>query len=127
MGHDCLNVPYAFWPTIQVPYSTHCHFFVQSQHLTVVRNRIAERYIFNHNIETKISTILILIWNTKYIKMQSHTQASKSKWLVGSSSKSRWGLMKSARAKAIRIRQPPEKSLHFFSCMALLKPKPLRI
>lgn len=38
----------------------------------------------------------------------SHTHASKSRWLVGSSSNSNEGFRYNARANAIRIRQPPK-------------------
>jgi hypothetical protein len=41
-------------------------------------------------------------------------------------SNNKCGLTKSARARAIRIRHPPEKSLHFFRCICLVKPKPCK-
>ena len=57
----------------------------------------------------------------------SHTQASKSRWFVGSSSNRSVGLTNRARAKAILIRQPPEKSFVFVCCMEGVKPRPSRI
>ncbi len=57
----------------------------------------------------------------------SHTHASRSRWLVGSSRTSRHGSTNSARARAMRMRQPPEKSRVFLACMVLVKPRPCRI
>src|SRR5271167_679243 len=42
-------------------------------------------------------------------QLSSHIVASRSRWLVGSSSSSRSGLANSAVASATRMRQPPEK------------------
>mmetsp|Transcript_24572 Transcript_24572/g.41570 ORF Transcript_24572/g.41570 Transcript_24572/m.41570 type:complete len:161 (+) Transcript_24572:443-925(+) len=47
-----------------------------------------------------------------------------SKWLVGSSKSSSVGWMNSARARAIRMRQPPLNSFVFFCCLAGVKPRP---
>lgn len=52
----------------------------------------------------------------------SQTQASRSRWLVGSSRSRRVGRTKRARAREIRILQPPEKSLHFLCRISLVKP-----
>ena len=52
----------------------------------------------------------------------SQTQASRSRWLVGSSNRSSVGRTNRARARDIRIRQPPEKSLHNFFCILPVKP-----
>ena len=57
----------------------------------------------------------------------NHTRASKSRWFVGSSSNRSVGLTNRARAKAILIRQPPEKSFVFVCCMEGVKPRPSRI
>src|SRR6478735_652859 len=57
----------------------------------------------------------------------SHTQASKSKWAVGSSRRRTEGLTKRALARATRIRQPPDMSLVFLWMVFLLKPRPVRI
>lgn len=90
----------------------------------------------------------------------SHTQASRSRWFVGSSSMlhttpcqlatlslcRRWeqvnclvrggsgkvayrqvGLTKRARARAMRILQPPEKSRVRLACISFVKPRPWRI
>ena len=54
----------------------------------------------------------------------SHMAASRSRWLVGSSSSSRSGSRNSARASATRIRQPPENSPTGRACAAASKPKP---
>mmetsp|Transcript_2495 Transcript_2495/g.7202 ORF Transcript_2495/g.7202 Transcript_2495/m.7202 type:complete len:128 (-) Transcript_2495:567-950(-) len=50
-----------------------------------------------------------------------------SKWFVGSSSNNNAGWMKSARANATRMRQPPEKSFVFCCCRSTVKPRPVRI
>ena len=50
--------------------------------------------------------------------------ASRSRWLVGSSSSSRSGSRNSARASATRIRQPPENSPTGRACAAASKPRP---
>lgn len=47
--------------------------------------------------------------------------------LVGSSSRSKSGRENKARAKASRIRHPPEKVLVALACISLLKPKPFRM
>lgn len=54
-------------------------------------------------------SLMLNIRDTTYVfnSSSNHTQASKSKWFVGSSSKRRWGVTYRARASAIRIRQPP--------------------
>ena len=54
----------------------------------------------------------------------SHIAASRSRWLVGSSSSSRSGSRNSARASATRIRQPPENSPTGRACAAASKPRP---
>jgi len=57
----------------------------------------------------------------------SQTQALRSRWLVGSSSNIIDGRMYSARASAIRMRQPPEKFLHLSDIIAAVKPSPSSI
>mmetsp|Transcript_1591 Transcript_1591/g.6569 ORF Transcript_1591/g.6569 Transcript_1591/m.6569 type:complete len:104 (+) Transcript_1591:2512-2823(+) len=56
----------------------------------------------------------------------SHTHASKSRWLVGSSSSSRVGSAKSALASATRMRQPPDMSLVALWIMVSVKPRAWR-
>lgn len=53
--------------------------------------------------------------------------ALRSRWLVGSSSRSRVGSRKRARASDTRIRQPPEKLLVGLSCIDLENPRPANI
>mmetsp|Transcript_174475 Transcript_174475/g.424470 ORF Transcript_174475/g.424470 Transcript_174475/m.424470 type:complete len:88 (+) Transcript_174475:1183-1446(+) len=67
----------------------------------------------------------MLFQRARYVS--SHTTASMSKWFVGSSSSSSDGCRNRARARAIRIRQPPEKSRVFLFCIATSKPRPCRI
>mmetsp|Transcript_6463 Transcript_6463/g.20726 ORF Transcript_6463/g.20726 Transcript_6463/m.20726 type:complete len:166 (+) Transcript_6463:1439-1936(+) len=50
-----------------------------------------------------------------------------SRWFVGSSNKSSAGAINRARAKATRMRHPPENSLVHFCCMALENPRPVRM
>mmetsp|Transcript_11349 Transcript_11349/g.47416 ORF Transcript_11349/g.47416 Transcript_11349/m.47416 type:complete len:339 (+) Transcript_11349:197-1213(+) len=57
----------------------------------------------------------------------SHSTARRSRWLVGSSSSSSVGWMKSARARLMRMRQPPEKLLVGAACILGVKPRPCRI
>ena len=52
----------------------------------------------------------------------SQTHASRSRWLVGSSRSRRVGRTNSALAREIRILHPPEKSLHFISCISVVNP-----
>mmetsp|Transcript_9520 Transcript_9520/g.26681 ORF Transcript_9520/g.26681 Transcript_9520/m.26681 type:complete len:103 (-) Transcript_9520:557-865(-) len=54
----------------------------------------------------------------------SHTQASRSRWLVGSSSSSSVGRANSARARDTRMRQPPDMSLVARAIIVLSKPSP---
>ena len=54
----------------------------------------------------------------------SHSVASRSRWLVGSSSSSRSGSRNSAEASATRIRQPPENELTGRACAAASNPSP---
>mmetsp|Transcript_10387 Transcript_10387/g.42236 ORF Transcript_10387/g.42236 Transcript_10387/m.42236 type:complete len:162 (-) Transcript_10387:414-899(-) len=61
----------------------------------------------------------------RYSSSQMHD--SMSRWFVGSSSSRRVGQTNSARASATRILQPPEKSLHCFWTVSLVKPRPSRI
>lgn len=62
-----------------------------------------------------------------FMYSSSHTQASKSKWAVGSSSRSNAGLTNRALARATRMRHPPDISLVFFWIVFLLKPRPVRM
>ena len=57
----------------------------------------------------------------------SHTHASRSRWFVGSSRSIMVGLTKSARASAMRMRQPPENSLVRRFCISFVKPRPCRM
>src|SRR2546421_7430722 len=57
----------------------------------------------------------------------SHTQASRSRWAVGSSRRSREGLTNRALASATRIRHPPDMSFVFLLMVFLLKPRPVRM
>ena len=50
-----------------------------------------------------------------------------SRWFVGSSSSSSSGAMKSARASATRMRQPPENCFVIMPWRSREKPRPLRI
>mmetsp|Transcript_24346 Transcript_24346/g.65834 ORF Transcript_24346/g.65834 Transcript_24346/m.65834 type:complete len:178 (-) Transcript_24346:247-780(-) len=50
-----------------------------------------------------------------------------SRWLVGSSSSKSSGWMNRARARATRMRQPPEKSLVIMCCFFSEKPRPVRM
>ena len=52
----------------------------------------------------------------------SQTHASKSRWFVGSSNRSREGRRKRARARDTRIRHPPEKSRHCILCISAVNP-----
>ena len=52
---------------------------------------------------------------------------SMSKWFVGSSKSNNSAGHMSARAKAKRLRQPPEKSLTRLAVSASLKPKPFKM
>mmetsp|Transcript_27729 Transcript_27729/g.90753 ORF Transcript_27729/g.90753 Transcript_27729/m.90753 type:complete len:110 (-) Transcript_27729:673-1002(-) len=54
----------------------------------------------------------------------SHTHASRSRWFVGSSSSKSVGCTKSARARATRMRQPPDMSFVFFLSILSLNPRP---
>jgi hypothetical protein len=60
----------------------------------------------------------------RWSQPSSHIAASRSRWLVGSSSSSRSGSRNSARASATRIRQPPENSPTGRACAAASKPRP---
>src|ERR1700743_1067274 len=57
----------------------------------------------------------------------SHTQASRSRWAVGSSRRRSDGLTKRALPSATRIRPPPDMSLVFLWMVFLLKPKPVKM
>ncbi len=57
----------------------------------------------------------------------SHIVASRSRWLVGSSSSSSSGSRNRARASATRMRQPPEYSPTGRACAAASKPRPSRM
>ncbi|KAH3673936.1 hypothetical protein OGATHE_001916 [Ogataea polymorpha] len=59
--------------------------------------------------ETRIN---VLSKSFKY--SSNHTQASKSKWAVGSSSSNNVGLTNRALARATLILHPPDMSLVFF-------------
>ena len=54
----------------------------------------------------------------------NHTQAPRSKWLVGSSNRSIVGSMNSAWASATLIRHPPDMSHVFFAIISSLNPSP---
>ena len=54
----------------------------------------------------------------------SHTSASRSRWLVGSSSSSSSAGLIRVRASCRRMRQPPEKVLTGASSWSALKPRP---
>mmetsp|Transcript_122277 Transcript_122277/g.342265 ORF Transcript_122277/g.342265 Transcript_122277/m.342265 type:complete len:186 (+) Transcript_122277:53-610(+) len=56
----------------------------------------------------------------------SHTQAPRSKWFVGSSRMRSVGFLKSACAKATRMRQPPDMSLVARAIIVSVKPRPWR-
>ena len=60
-------------------------------------------------------------------QVSSHSVASRSRWLVGSSSSSRSGAANSAVARATRMRQPPENSSTGRACAASSKPRPARM
>ena len=60
-------------------------------------------------------------------RISSQSDASRSRWLVGSSSRSRSGLANSAVASATRMRQPPENSCTGRACAASSKPRPARM
>jgi hypothetical protein len=53
-----------------------------------------------------------------------HSTARRSRWLVGSSRSSKVGCMKSARAREMRILQPPLNSLVAFAWLAWSNPNP---
>mmetsp|Transcript_25706 Transcript_25706/g.56008 ORF Transcript_25706/g.56008 Transcript_25706/m.56008 type:complete len:205 (+) Transcript_25706:1083-1697(+) len=57
----------------------------------------------------------------------SHSTARRSRWLVGSSSSSRVGWMYRARAREMRMRQPPLNDCVARFCMASVNPRPCRI
>lgn len=50
----------------------------------------------------------------------------RTRWLVGSSRRSKWGLTNSALARATRIRHPPDMSFVGFFIISWLKPKPCK-
>ncbi len=54
----------------------------------------------------------------------SHSTASRSRWLVGSSSSSKSAGLMSARANCSRMRQPPLKLFTACSSASLAKPSP---
>ena len=68
--------------------------------------------------------ITIIVPSKRCSQASSQTSASRSRWLVGSSSSSRSAGHISARASCRRMRQPPEKLLTGASSSALLKPRP---
>mmetsp|Transcript_22652 Transcript_22652/g.47788 ORF Transcript_22652/g.47788 Transcript_22652/m.47788 type:complete len:148 (-) Transcript_22652:515-958(-) len=55
----------------------------------------------------------------------SQQMAWMSKWLVGSSSKSKWGRCSSAQTRPTRLRQPPDRDLSRAASRPFLKPSPL--
>ena len=57
----------------------------------------------------------------------SHVSACTSRWLVGSSRRSRSGFMNSACAREMRMRHPPENSFVAFAWSLASNPKPPRI
>mmetsp|Transcript_17708 Transcript_17708/g.55301 ORF Transcript_17708/g.55301 Transcript_17708/m.55301 type:complete len:231 (+) Transcript_17708:1260-1952(+) len=57
----------------------------------------------------------------------SHSTASRSRWLVGSSRSSSRGWRKRARARDTRMRQPPERPSDPASAMSREKPRPERM
>lgn len=63
-------------------------------------------------------------WTHFFSSSSSQTHASRSRWLVGSSRSRRVGRTNSALAREIRILHPPEKSLHFISCISAVNPIP---
>ena len=63
----------------------------------------------------------------KKSEIKSLEPTGKSRWFVGSSSSSTCGLMKRARARATRIRQPPDRLAKGPLCWAALKPMPPRM
>mmetsp|Transcript_2211 Transcript_2211/g.5680 ORF Transcript_2211/g.5680 Transcript_2211/m.5680 type:complete len:394 (+) Transcript_2211:948-2129(+) len=71
------------------------------------------------------TTMSVLSHSCRY--SSSHITACRSRWFVGSSSSSTSGEMKSARASATRMRQPPEKEEVVRCCMAVSKPRPARM
>mmetsp|Transcript_5424 Transcript_5424/g.10350 ORF Transcript_5424/g.10350 Transcript_5424/m.10350 type:complete len:319 (-) Transcript_5424:205-1161(-) len=71
------------------------------------------------------TTMSVFFQRCRYSSSQS--TARRSRWLVGSSSSSSVGWMKSARASEMRMRQPPEKVLVVLVCIVGVKPKPCRI
>mmetsp|Transcript_2576 Transcript_2576/g.8667 ORF Transcript_2576/g.8667 Transcript_2576/m.8667 type:complete len:107 (-) Transcript_2576:771-1091(-) len=88
---------------------------------------------------TSVSTLLrnLESWETTSVvtcshsgpvrKSQSHACFCTSRWFVGSSRSRSAGWMKSARASATRMRQPPEKSRVFCCCRSGEKPRPVRM
>ena len=57
----------------------------------------------------------------------SHSAASRSRWLDGSSSSSRSGSENSSAASATRMRQPPENVSSGRCCASSSKPRPARM
>mmetsp|Transcript_95889 Transcript_95889/g.240345 ORF Transcript_95889/g.240345 Transcript_95889/m.240345 type:complete len:186 (-) Transcript_95889:347-904(-) len=76
---------------------------------------------FMKSSECEVSTIVVG-YCAKYSSSQTH--APKSKWFVGSSSKSNVGLLKRACASATRMRQPPDMSFVALCIIASVKPRP---
>ena len=60
-------------------------------------------------------------------KSSSHNEASRSRWLVGSSKSKRSGSVNNSEARATRIRQPPEKLSQGCIWAASSKPRPAKI
>ena len=68
--------------------------------------------------------ITIKVPSYRLSQSSNHTKASKSRWLVGSSSSIKSAGHIRARLSCKRMRQPPEKLLTGLSSSSLLKPKP---
>mmetsp|Transcript_32749 Transcript_32749/g.83669 ORF Transcript_32749/g.83669 Transcript_32749/m.83669 type:complete len:104 (-) Transcript_32749:711-1022(-) len=82
--------------------------------------------VWVHTPSRKSSLCEIMMRHLSYVLRysSSHTHASRSRWLVGSSSSSKVGRTNSARASATRMRHPPDMSLVDRAIICLLKPRP---
>mmetsp|Transcript_17808 Transcript_17808/g.30697 ORF Transcript_17808/g.30697 Transcript_17808/m.30697 type:complete len:170 (-) Transcript_17808:476-985(-) len=67
----------------------------------------------------------VFFQRTRYVS--SHRHACRSRWFVGSSRRRTSGSQKRARARAILMRQPPEKSEQRLRCMGAVNCRPARM
>mmetsp|Transcript_20853 Transcript_20853/g.45700 ORF Transcript_20853/g.45700 Transcript_20853/m.45700 type:complete len:201 (+) Transcript_20853:437-1039(+) len=82
-------------------------------------------HTLSRNSRSCDTTMRVFFQRCRY--SSSQITARRSRWLVGSSSRSNVGWMKRARAREMRMRHPPEKVCVARTCMEGVKPSPLRI